>query len=58
MELLVVIVIVAMLAGLILPSLTRGKRAAETVVCLNNLKQFSCAWYLYAAEYKEKIAPN
>src|SRR5881392_837361 len=49
-ELLVVIAVIAILAG--------GKRAAETVVCLNNLKQFSCAWHLYAGEYEEKIAPN
>lgn len=57
-ELLVVIGVIAILAGLLLPSLARGKRAAETVVCLNNLKQFACAWHLYADEYEEKIAPN
>ncbi len=57
-ELLVVIGIIALLAGLRLPSLARGKRAAETVVCLNNLKQFACAWHLYADEYEETIAPN
>jgi len=57
-ELLVVIAVIAILAGLLLPSLARGKRAAETVVCLNNLKQFSCAWHLYADGNEEKIAPN
>jgi len=57
-ELLVVIAVIAILAGLLLPSLARGKRAAETVVCLNNLTQYSCAWHLYAGDYEEKIAPN
>src|SRR2546422_4473084 len=57
-ELLVVIGIIAVLAGLLLPSLARGKRAAETVVCLNNLKQFACVWHLYADENEEEIAPN
>jgi len=57
-ELLVVIGIIAILAGLLLPSLARGKRTAETVVCLNNLKQFACAWHLYADDYEQRIAPN
>ncbi len=57
-ELLVVIAIIAILAGLLLPSLARGKRAAETVVCLNNLKQFACVWHLYADENEQEIAPN
>ena len=57
-ELLVVIAIIAILASLLLPSLARAKRKAQTGVCLNNLKQLSLAWHLYAGDNNENLAPN
>ena len=45
-ELLVVIVVVALLAGLLLPALATARAKANSVVCLNNLKQMGMAWLM------------
>jgi len=49
-ELLVVIGIIAILAGLLLPSLSRAKERARSVICLNNLKQTGLYLTMYADE--------
>lgn len=49
-ELLVVIGIIAILAGLLLPSLSRAKERAKSAMCLNNLKQMGLSLIMYADE--------
>src|SRR2546429_5711373 len=57
-ELLVVIAIIAILAAMLLPALAKAKEKAQTVGCLNNLKQLEVCWHLYAVDNQDLLAPN
>jgi prepilin-type N-terminal cleavage/methylation domain-containing protein/prepilin-type processing-associated H-X9-DG protein len=56
-ELLVVIAIIAILAALLLPTLSKAKSQAQGTKCENNCHQLILAWIMYAADNRE-IMPN
>lgn len=52
-ELLVVIAIIGILASLLLPALGKARDKAQVVVCLNNHRQMSLAFTIYAGDHNE-----
>ncbi len=57
-ELLVVISVIGILAGLLLPALGRAKSKAESTSCLNNVRQLNLGWLLYADQSSDRLVYN
>jgi len=58
LELLVVITIIGILAGLLLPVLSRAKQKTQGIYCLNNGKQMMVAMMAYSGDNSDFFPPN
>ena len=57
-ELLIVIAIIAILAGMLLPALNAARQSAKRTQCVNNLKQVAYIVRLYADDFGDWIPGN
>jgi len=54
-ELLMVVAIIAILASLLFPGLSRAKKSSCLAACSSNLRQIGIAIQLYAADFNDKM---
>lgn len=54
-ELLVVIAVIAILAGLLLPALAAGKRKAQSIRCVSNLRQIGMTVRIHADDHEGRL---
>jgi len=57
-ELLVVIAIIALLMGILLPSLNRARQQAQKVACLSNMRQMGIALQTYLPDSQYRLPPS
>jgi len=57
-ELLVVIAIIAMLMGILLPSLNRARRQAKKIACISNMRQMGVALQAYLIDGENRLPPS
>jgi len=54
-ELLVVVAVIALLAGLLLPAVGRARLKAQGLQCLNHHRQLTLAWLNYSQDHADRI---
>jgi prepilin-type N-terminal cleavage/methylation domain-containing protein/prepilin-type processing-associated H-X9-DG protein len=54
-ELLVVVSVIAILTGLLLPALGNARNAAQSAVCLSNIRQLQIASLMYSEEHRGQL---
>jgi prepilin-type N-terminal cleavage/methylation domain-containing protein/prepilin-type processing-associated H-X9-DG protein len=57
-ELLVVIAIIGILSAMLLPVLSKSKQTAQSLDCINNLKQLEECCHLYTADFDDFLVLN
>ena len=57
-ELLIVIAIIAILAGMLLPALGKARATAQSAICMSQIKQLNLDVQAYAGDYDDFAAPN
>ncbi len=55
LEVLVVVALIALLAAILLPSLTRSRRQGQGVACLSNMRQLAIALQMYAQTQQSRL---
>ncbi len=57
-ELLIVIAIIAILAAILLPVLSKARKRAQQTYCMNNLKQLQLCWIMYNQDNNDNLVLN